>query len=236
MNTNEALPAPSPQRCPNCGAPVAPGTLVCPACGVHIAVYQQLQSQVEQARGEQSSARVRERARAAAERVAADRAREQVQRKRQLFALLAGTVVMAILIAVAAGIYRHQRQLAAERLRRDLERAAGCLEAQDYLCARDLFLGVPKRSRDQQVVAGLHAARLGLAKQYAQAGQWESATDELEVALAKSPGDAKALALLEDIYGRWYRDALGRGDLIEALRVKLQQEARFSRASPGAQP
>jgi tetratricopeptide (TPR) repeat protein len=103
-----------------------------------------------------------------------------------------------------------------------------CLDAQDYQCARAGYIEILSDNRDYQPAqAGLHDARMGLAGQYADSGQWREAIAELDVLLSEMPGDEEALVLMEDIYNRWIADALSREDLWTAALVMLQRDARF---------
>jgi predicted Zn-dependent protease len=73
----------------------------------------------------------------------------------------------------------------------------------------------------------LNLARYGLAQQYAKSGKWQEAVDELDALLKDIPGDTASLDLMKDVYDRWWQDAVSRGDILTAIRVGLQRDARF---------
>ena len=53
---------------------------------------------------------------------------------------------------------------------------------------------------------------------------------ELEAVLEDDPANIAALTALRDIYDRAITDTIGQGKWVEALRLRLQRDARFGDA------
>lgn len=165
---------------------------------------------------------------AAAETVAQQTEQNRQQGNRQLVILLAVLGVLAFMVISVAAAYRYFEAERRARLASDFATAATCLEIQDYQCALAGFESVVERDASYEGARlGLRDARIGLAGQFAASGQWDAAIGELELALEIDPANLVALTLLRDAYDRWIQDALGRGDFVRALGLRLQRNARF---------
>jgi tetratricopeptide (TPR) repeat protein len=214
--------------CPNCGARNAPNTVICLSCGVNMPMFESAQAKLRQHQKEKADAHQKELEESAAQVVSEQKklVRQQLSIQLRLLLLVAGLVAIVIIAIVA--LYAYQLRLYRERIASDYERAATCLKNENFLCARDGFVSLLReepnyRDATQQLVQ----ARLGLAKQYTKSREWESAIAELDAILKTSPKDSQALTLLKDVYDQWYDDAMSHGDLIKALQIMLQRNARF---------
>ncbi|MCL4299595.1 MAG: hypothetical protein KJ077_27915 [Anaerolineae bacterium] len=156
--------------------------------------------------------------------------RKRLRHQLRLAVIVAG--MMAVLVVTGTAWYTYQQHLRREWLATQYHIARTCLDNGDYLCARDGFVAILQvESNYSEASIHLDEARYELAQQYAQAGQWESAVTELDLLLKDYPADQRALKLLEETYDRWLLDAMGHGDWVTALKIKMQQEARFPSAT-----
>lgn len=208
------------QPCPNCRAFNSAGALLCRSCGINFAAFQAVQPQILR----QSDPLSVESDEPASEMLRA--ARQRLTRQVQvLLAVAAVTLVLALFLAALYAEHLRQRHARIDGL---YQQALACSINQDYGCASNTLVQVLREEPAYPDAARrLHDARLGLARQQAQAGQWAAAVEQLDTLLAEQPGRADALALLRSTYDRWIDDSIGRGDLFTALRVRLQRQARF---------
>lgn len=207
--------------CPNCRALPPEGALVCQSCGISFAAYQTAVYQ-QSSQTEQSPALADDQPSG----MALEHTRRQLMRQLRALLAVAG-VVLALALALGALYAEGQRQRRA-RLDGLYQQGAACATRQDYGCASDA-LGQLLAEEPAYPDAGrlLADARYGHAQQYARAGQWAAAVEQLDALLAEQPSRSDALVLLRNTYDRWLSDALGRGDLPAALGVGLQRQARF---------
>lgn len=223
-------PPPTADRlsCPNCRALNAPGALVCTSCGINLAGYRTALPRIEALKHERASAQQEQIREDTTALLAEERGRAATRLKTQIKIALSVAAGLAVLILIMSAIYARQQQLRRVRLAAQYEQATGCLSRQDYLCARDTLEALLQEEANYpEAQARLSEARLGLAGQYFSTGQWQAAVDELDILLEANPGDAQALALLQQTYDRWILDAWSRGDIIQVFRLQLQRRALF---------
>jgi hypothetical protein len=218
--------------CGNCHAPNPANAVVCASCGVNLAAFPAALDRIRQL----EQTRAAEYAAALSATAASRRDREASASRRRLryqLAGLLGAAIIGLLLALGAlHLHQAQQRAQAERLAAADQRAQACLDAGQYLCARDGFLALTREQADYPgAQAALVQARDGLAAQYETAGQWQKALAELDAVLDRTPGDPATVALEQDLFSRWMADAAGRGDYVTVVRVGLLREARFP---PGA--
>jgi ribosomal protein L40E len=214
--------------CPNCRALNPASAVVCRSCGVNLRLYQQALPHLREREAEQSRQHQDQLAESAAAAIALEGARSRERSRRQLSGLGVALLLLAGLVIGGAAFLRFSQAQRRDRLATDFAAATNCLQTQDYPCAVERFAALLDDEPDYPGAwAGLAEARLGLAGQLATAGQWEAAASELEMLLEANPANSAALAALRDVYDRWIQDALGRGDFIKALSLRLQRDARF---------
>lgn len=215
--------------CPNCQALVPPRSVVCASCGVNLDQFRAALPGMRRAQDERVEIQERDLHVEHAQRVAEENFRTREQSRQGLRMLLIVAALLTVIVAaLSAWVVLAQRQHEA-RLQAEYEAAASCLSAEDYLCARDRFQAlIAEEEAFRDAREQLALARYGLAAQYADAGLWSNAIDELDALLETRPGDVAALALMEDVYNRWIIDSVGHGDLLSALRLQLQRASRFS--------
>jgi hypothetical protein len=73
----------------------------------------------------------------------------------------------------------------------------------------------------------LFTARSELARQYAQATEWQLAIDQLDILQREAPDNPAVTIALKDVYDRWIAYAVGEGDILTAVLITLQRDARF---------
>lgn len=214
--------------CPNCRALNPASAVVCRSCGVNLQLYQQVMPHLREREAEQLRQRQGQLAESAATAIAQEGAKRRERSYRHLSGLLIALLLLAGLVIAGAAILGYSQAQRRDRLAAELATAANCLQTQDYVCAIERFTALLDDEPDYPSArARLEEARLGLAGQLIATGQWEAATNELEIILEDNPANATALASLRDVYDRWIQDALGRGDFIKALSLHLQRNARF---------
>jgi len=195
---------------------------------VNLAAYLAAGSRLRDLQAEQAGSRLQQVRAAAGKTAANEMARSQRQWRRQMLGLLAAGVLVALVVVGVSLWHDHAQRLRRAREARMYEQAMACLQGEDYLCARDGFVVLLREDPQYgDAQSRLINARLGLARQYRAAGQWQAAVAELDQALRTSPTETDALSLLQDVYDAWLEDALSRGDWLTALRVQLQRDARF---------
>ena len=217
--------------CPNCLALNPAATVVCRSCGVNIPLFHQALPHLREAEAEQ----VHEHQATLAESAAATAAQEEARRharSRQQLAALGGVLLTLAVVAVAAvALYAFLQAQRRDRLAADYAAAVACLDRADYQCAVEGLDELIREEPDYPAVREkLAEARLGLAGQYAAAGQWSAGMAELEAVLEDDPANIAALTALRDIYDRAITDTIGQGKWVEALRLRLQRDARFGDA------
>lgn len=214
--------------CPSCDALNRPNALVCVGCGVNLAQFPVAAARLRERQREQAEAHAQELAEDATAAVAGEVARGRRQLRVRLGLVLGGAALVALLIVLGAAFQAHQARVREERLAAEYQRATACLEALDYVCAREGFSALlSEEPHYPGAQAELDEARRRLAQEYGQARRWEDAIAELDAVLAISPGDRPALALMKDVYDRWLTDANARGDWLTAIKARWQRDARF---------
>lgn len=214
--------------CPNCQALNPARALICPSCGVNLGEFEAALPRIRQLQAEYTAAHRAQLADDTSALVVSETASGRRRLKTQLRLTLIAATLLAVLLTLGLAWYvRWQAQRRAE-LAASYKAALACLDAEDFLCARDGFIKLLEAQPDyRDALERLRLARYGLARQYAQAGQWPAAVDELDQVLKEDPTDPRALNLLQETYNRWLADALGRGDIVTVTKVMLQREARF---------
>ena len=210
--------------CPNCQGINPPGSVVCSACGVNLCRFHTAQERLRERLEEETADHLLRLSEESEETVATHAAHGRVQTKQLLKGLLVASIVLAVAVASVAAFYGHQRRLRRERLARDYEAAMVCLSNDDYLCARDGFAALLRAEpgyRDAQ--AQLNEARYHLARQLGQEGAWTTALTEIDELLKDSPDDTRALALRDEIYNLWLKDAREKRDWLTVIHILAQQ-------------
>lgn len=218
-------------ECPNCHALNGPGSLVCVACGARIAQLRELLPRLRQ-RQEARAAGHRDRLAEDARAISVDATAGGWRRLRwQLLAAVIAAAALGALLWAGTATYTGHALQRRDRLTAAFQSADACLVRAQYACARDGFIAL---LAEEHAYPGAHErlldARYGLARQYADAGQWQPAIAESDALLRVAPDDPWALRLTRSVYDRWIQDALGRGDLLGAMRARLSRNACFPTA------
>jgi tetratricopeptide (TPR) repeat protein len=225
--TTESMPDLA-QRCTSCETLNQPNARVCAGCGVNLAELLAAGPRLRQLRRGRTTTTLEALEHEAANSVATEVARGRRRLGLQLGLLLGAALLLLGLIAVASLLAANYARARQERLAADNRRATVCLEAGDYRCARDGFAALLSEDAEYpRAQDRLNTARYLLAQQYAAAGQWQAALDELEALLKAAPGDRPALSLTKSVYDRWLADAESRGDWWTAARLRIQRDLRF---------
>ncbi len=214
--------------CPNCRALNQPNIRVCISCGADQVVFRAAQAQLQTLQADHAHTHEAELQATASETVEYGVAEGRRKFASQFRWLLAMAAVCAILIVAGTAYHGYQLQLRRERLGVAFIEAKLCLQRAAFVCARDGFAVLVAEEPDYpQAQQSLRDARLGLAREHVLAARWEAAIVELDAVIEHDPHDEQARVTMKDVYDRWYKDALGRGEFITALSVKLQRDARF---------
>ena len=225
--SDESLPE-DRHICANCRALNPPQATICVSCGVHLETFRAAAPRLRELQESDGEAHARRLTDEASSRVA----REVASGKRllglQLWVLLAATGVLAIVVVLGAAYFANRARLRQERLANEYQEAQACLQAQDYLCARNKFENLLFEEPEYPGVReNFIEAHYGLAQQYTRSGKWKAAIGELDALLELIPGDEDALSLMKKVYDRWIDDAISRGNLITAWSIRRQRDARF---------
>lgn len=219
--------------CPHCRALNPPSAHICRSCGINLPAYQASRTRLLELQRDASAEHTTRLENDVQTTVAHAVAQGRQQLASQLRILLITGAALAIVIVIAVLMYAAQLKQRREQLATQNEQALTCLAHQDYLCARDKFVAVLSEEPDYPEAAHkLQEARYGLAQQYTNAGQWQQAVDNLDALLLADPSQQRAVDLLHDVYDRWLKDALARGDFLTAIQVKIQRDARFAAPTP----
>lgn len=218
-------------NCPNCRALNPVNAVVCRSCGINLNLYRQALPHLREQETEQAQQHRLQLAEATASSVAETEAALRRQGRRQTLTLLVTLLFLAGFVVAGAAFYRYEQAARRDRLASDYLAAVACLQDQNFQCAVAGFSKLLEEEPDYPgAQAKLAESRLGFAYQLAAAGRWELAIDELEIVLKSDPANTAALVALREIYDRWIQDAIGRGDWVKVLRLRLQRNARFPEA------
>ena len=114
--------------------------------------------------------------------------RGRLSGRRQLAALGGILLTLAVVVIGAAAVYAFLQAQRRDRLAADYAAAVACLDRADYRCAVDKLDDLIREEPDYPAARAKRvAARLGLAGQYAAAGQWPAGIAELEAVLEDDP-------------------------------------------------
>lgn len=214
--------------CPNCRAINPPNTVVCRSCGIHLSAYRESQARLIEHKRDSTADHEAQLEASTSEAIVSGLARGRRQLALQLRIVFGAAAILLVVIAITIALYAQAQKQRREQLALQYQSAVSCMRRSDYLCARDgLAALLQEEPTYPEAAPQLRDARYELAQQYLQAGQWQPALDELDTLLRDDPADVRALALTKDLFNRWYKDAVGRGDWVIALRVELQRKARF---------
>lgn len=218
--------------CPNCKAINLPGARICSACGIHLDTVNAVLPRLQEYEQERDTAHAEQ-----AQQQASAKASSELQQANARFRLLiiitlvvAG--VLAVIVVTAALVAAWQVRVRQDHLEQQYGKAYECLQARDFLCARDGFFDLLSEEPDYPSARQhLEQARLGLAEEFAAAGLFASAERELLILLEESPELVPALTLLQSVYNRWYQLTINQGDLITALQLRLKIRALQNKPS-----
>ena len=158
---------------------------------------------------------------------------DEVQKSRQGFRklillLLLCVLVFGAILSVFTFFYANRVRQTRDELQAQYDSSLACLKAQQYLCARDGFQKLLTSGEDFPDLAdNLNLAQFGLAQQYFDSGQWESAVKELKILLQNDPGNKKAVGMLRTSYDRWIEQLGLEGKWIQRWMVRRERDSRF---------
>lgn len=214
--------------CPNCKTINHPNVVICVGCGIQLNTYNEIKQRWQERQNDKKIDRLNQL------QTSADlSAKKEVNQgrlifSRQLLLLVAITAVLIVLIWCTTALLNYRRQVLIQQLNAKFQQGASCYDNQDYVCARDAFIGILKEDANYPNIKNLLiSARISLAKEYLQRGQTVQALKEMEAVLALAPEEPEVLrqvfeirTLLAEQYAlsnRW-QDAIDELDKALAIR------------------
>lgn len=214
--------------CPSCGALNAPHAKVCASCGVHMDDYRSALPRLEQIKESHTAFHLERLEDEKALQIQSDVEKSRMAFRRLLIYLFVGILVVGLLVSGGAFLYANRVKQTQDEARAYYEESLACLQSEKYLCARDGFRALLATGVNlPDINEYLNQAQFGLAQQYFDSGQWESAVNELSELLQRDPGNQKAIDLLKLSYDNWI-DQLGlEGHWFQRWMVHRERDARF---------
>lgn len=214
--------------CPSCNALNAPHARICSSCGINIDDFRSALPRIQQIKDDHTALQVEKLEDEKVLQIQDDIKKSHKAFQRLLLFLLLGIVIVGLIVSGGAVLYANRVKQTQEEIKSYYDASLTCLQAEQYLCARDGFRALLASNADLPYLPKyLNQAQFGLAQQYFDSGQWEDAVAELNDLLQRDPGNDGAIALLKSSYDRWI-DQLGlEGNWLKRWMVSRERDARF---------
>jgi tetratricopeptide (TPR) repeat protein len=214
--------------CPNCQALNTPHAIICTSCGVNIEEFRAALPRLKQMKANSAIWHREQLEDEKTSKIQDDVKKSKLGFYRLILFLFLGVVLVGVVLIMGTIFYaNHVKQTRAE-LQSQYDSSIACLQAEQYLCARDGFQKLLASGEDfPDLEKNLNLSQFGLAQQYFNSGQWESAVRELKTLLQNDPGNQKAVDMLKASYDHWIEQLGLEGKWFQKWVVHRERDARF---------
>lgn len=214
--------------CPNCQALNVPYAVICTSCGIKMDEFRAALPRLQQLKENQASSHRELLADEVEYHIKDDVHKSTGAFRKLILALLVFMVIAGVVVSISAYFYANRVKQSQAEIQARYEASLACLQEEKYSCAQDGFVILINSGINwPELAENLNQAQFGLAKQYFESGQWESAVSKLKDLLERDPGNQKAIRLLKESYNQWIKQLGIEGNWLKRWTVRRERDARF---------